>query len=202
MCAIAVVLHLRRFAYAAVLLAAFCSSLAAQRAAAAEPSPPKVGQQAPDFALPALDGEKVKLSGLTKKGPVVLMVLRGFPGYQCPICTRQVGQFLGVADELRNAGAAVVMVYPGPENDLLERAKEFMGDKSLPAGFHLVIDPGYEFTTAYHLRWKAPRETAYPSTFIIGRDRTVRFAEISKTHGGRTPASEVLKALKNLNSEE
>jgi hypothetical protein len=57
------------------------------------------------------------------------------------------------------------------------------------------MDPDYKFTNAYRLRWDAPRETAYPSTFVIDRERKVRFAKVSKTHGGRATASEVLKAL-------
>lgn len=36
-----------------------------------------VGQAAPDFALTAIDGEEVRLSGLRGK-PVVLVFLRGF----------------------------------------------------------------------------------------------------------------------------
>ena len=63
--------------------------------AAAPPAGPKVGDEAKDFELVALGGEKVKLSTLTAKGPVVLVVLRGYPGYQCPLCTRQFGQIVG-----------------------------------------------------------------------------------------------------------
>ena len=46
---------------------------------------PGVGDKAPAFSLQSLGGETVKLSALTEQGPVVLLVLRGFPGYQCPI---------------------------------------------------------------------------------------------------------------------
>ena len=48
---------------------------------------------------------------------------------------------------------------------------------------------------AYGLRWDAPSETAYPATFVIDRSGTVRFAQISRVHGGRTPAADVLAAL-------
>ena len=46
---------------------------------------PKVGDKAPDFTLRSLDDKTVRLSELTAKGNVVLFVLRGWPGYQCPI---------------------------------------------------------------------------------------------------------------------
>ena len=59
----------------------------------------------------------------------------------------------------------------------------------------MLIDPGYGFTNAYGLRWDAPQETAYPATFVIDRDGTIRFARVSLEHGGRTPVADVLKAL-------
>jgi thioredoxin-dependent peroxiredoxin len=156
---------------------------------------PQVGEQAPDFELMALDGKTVKLASLLREGPVALLVLRGYPGYQCPICNRQVGQFLGQATKFTAAGARVVMVYPGPSKELQARAHEFIEGKTLPKHFTLVIDPDYVFTNAYHLRWEAERETAYPSTFVIGQDGKIRLAKVSRTHGDRASAEEVLRAL-------
>lgn len=142
-----------------VLAAAVGCGVAVNTAAAADTFP-KVGDSAKDFELAAVGGEKVKLSKLTETGPVVLVVLRGYPGYQCPLCTQQVAQFFGKADAFKAAGARVVFVYPGPANDLEKRAKEFLGDKRMPDGFYLLTDPDYSFTNAYGLRWNAPAETA------------------------------------------
>ena len=44
--------------------------------------PPAVGEKARDFELDSLDGQKIKLSALAQRSPVVVVVLRGFPGYQ------------------------------------------------------------------------------------------------------------------------
>lgn len=166
-------------------------------ATAAEPKLPAVGDEAADFELPRLSGETAKLSALAKEGPVVVVVLRGWPGYQCPLCTRQVGQFIGAAKKFQDAGAKVVFIYPGPAESLKKHAEEFAADTKLPEGFQFVIDPGYTFTNAWNLRWDAPRETAYPSTFVVGGDQKIRFAQISKTHGGRADVNDVLKALGN-----
>jgi thioredoxin-dependent peroxiredoxin len=157
--------------------------------------PPKVGDSAPDFTLSTLDGNAVHLSKLTAEGPVVLVVLRGWPGYQCPICTRQVGEFIARADDLKAAQARVVLVYPGPADGLADHAKEFVAGKNVPAGFTFVVDPDLKFTSGWGLRWDAPKETAYPSTFVVDRQGVVRFALVSKTHGGRAGAADVLKAL-------
>jgi thioredoxin-dependent peroxiredoxin len=125
-------------------------------------------------------------------------MLRGYPGYQCPICSRQVGELLQNADQLKKAGALVVLVYPGPAGELKQRAKEFVADRTIPEHFRFLIDPDYSFTNAYGLRWEAPRETAYPSTFVIDRQGVVRFAHISKSHGDRTDPKTILKELANL----
>jgi peroxiredoxin len=87
------------------------------------------------------------------------------------------------------------MVYPGPTQGLGARAKEFLADKTLPDNVDLLLDPGYQFTKLYGVRWDAPRETAYPSTFLIDRNGVVVFSKVAKGHGGRTTAAEVLEAL-------
>jgi peroxiredoxin len=158
-------------------------------------APPTIGQKAPDFSLSTPDGRTVRLSDETSKGPVILVVLRGYPGYQCPYCNRQVQDFIQKSQGFADAGARVVLVYPGPPQDLGARANEFLADKKLPANIELVLDPGYDFTSLYGLRWDAPQETAYPSTFLLDRDGVVFFSKIVKEHGGRTTADEILGAL-------
>lgn len=160
--------------------------------------PPKVGDLAPDFTLNTLSGASVRLSDVAQRETVVLVVLRGWPGYQCPICSRQVHEFVSHADEFAALKAQVVMVYPGPAEKLQEHAEEFLRDKSWPATFTYLIDPDYTFTHLFDLRWDAPKETAYPSTFIISRDRRVQFAHVSHKHGDRVSAPEALKALQEL----
>ena len=159
---------------------------------------PKVGDKAPAFALNTLDGTPVSLSGELARGPVVLVMLRGWPGYQCPFCTRQFGDFLSHAKELAAAGARVVWVYPGPSDQVRQRAQEFTANKELPGNFRFATDPDYGFTTAYGLRWDAKGETSYPSTFVIDATATVRFAQVSRAHDGRASAADVLKALAAL----
>jgi peroxiredoxin len=156
---------------------------------------PEAGDRAQDFALTALDGSTVRLSEAYASNPVVLVVLRGFPGYQCPLCNRQVQDFFKNAEGFANSGARVIMVYPGPAQDLETRAREFLTGKTVPNGFDLLIDPDYKFTNQYGLRWDASKETAYPSTFVIDRGGIVFFAKVSKSHGDRTTAAAILDVL-------
>jgi peroxiredoxin len=171
---------------AAVLVAASIAAWAAR---------PGVGEAAPEFVLRGLDGKEVRFSAEWKKGPVALVVLRGYPGYQCPICNRQVKEFIGKGEEFAKAGACVVMVYPGPAEGLEARAKEFAMDKMLPGHFVMVLDPDYAFTNLYGLRWEAKGETAYPATFVVGKDGKVKWTKVSDSHAGRASAAEALSAL-------
>jgi thioredoxin-dependent peroxiredoxin len=159
---------------------------------------PKLGEQAPLFSLLDVDGQRVTLAGELSHGPVVLVLLRGWPGYQCPFCTRQFADFLGHAPAFEAAGAHVVWVYPGPSDAVQQHAREFLASRALPSNFRVTTDPDYVFTNAYGLRWDAPQETAYPATFVIDRSGTVRFAQISIGHDGRALASDVLKNLERL----
>ena len=55
---------------------------AASGQAAAPAAPPAVGEAARDFTLSRIDGKPITLSALAKEGPVVVLMLRGWVGYQ------------------------------------------------------------------------------------------------------------------------
>lgn len=187
-----------RFRFSLLGIAAFACGIALSgnpASAEEKQTAPKVGETAKDFELSALSGGEVKLSKLTANGPVVLVVLRGYPGYQCPLCTVQFSEFLTQAAEFKKANARVVFIYPGPSAQLKERANEFIKGKDYPDHFQLLLDPDYTFTNAYGLRWDKQGETAYPSTFVIDGKGKITFATVSKTHGGRAKATDALKAV-------
>jgi peroxiredoxin len=174
----------------AVLLIATLAAASPIIAAAGFGKAPKLGEKAPPFSLLDLDGQRVTLDGELAQGPVVLVLLRGWPGYQCPFCTRQFADFLGHASAFEAARARVVWVYPGPSESVQQHAREFLASRALPSNFRITTDPDYVFTNAYGLRWDAPQETAYPATFVIDRGAIVRFAHISIGHDGRAAATD------------
>jgi len=158
---------------------------------------PAVGAKAPDFTLQTPTGAFVILAKERAKGTTVLVLLRGFPGYQCPYCVKQVHDFVEHSADFAARKANVVLVYPGPPADLDQHAKEFLAKQAdLPSNIKLVIDPDYKMTNLYGLRWDAPHETAYPSTFILDASGTILFEKISHSHGDRTSADDILAQLK------
>ena len=157
--------------------------------------PPETGETAPDFELAAINGKKIRLSEVSKKGAVVLVMLRGYPGYQCPLCTVQVGQLMSKAKQFGAVKARVLLIYPGPAKDLKARAEEFVKGKAMPENFDLLLDPDYTFANQYGLRWDAKNETAYPSTFVLNTARKVLFVKVSREHGDRAKIEDILAAL-------
>jgi thioredoxin-dependent peroxiredoxin len=165
------------------------------RLVAQESRAPEVGEAAPDFSLKTIEGESVQLSKILENGPAVVVLLRGYPGYQCPLCSRQVASLISAKKSFADKKATVVMVYPGEASGLGDYAKAFMGKTELPDHFVLAIDPDYEFTRSYGLRWEAKNETAYPSTFVISKDGKVKKSWVSQSHGGRADTKQVVAEL-------
>jgi thioredoxin-dependent peroxiredoxin len=157
---------------------------------------PAVGAKAPDFTLSTPTGKRVALSTVHGGHNLVLVILRGFPGYQCPYCVKQVHDFADHASDFKAKNTRVLLVYPGPPADLDQHAKEFLEKQAeLPSNVVLVTDPDYKITNLYGLRWDAPHETAYPSTFILDKNGMVVFEKISHSHGDRLSAQDALDHL-------
>ena len=91
-----------------------------------------------------------------------------------------------------------ILVYPG-EGTLLQRhAEEFMGSRSLPDPLVIVRDQEMKMVTEWGLRWDRPRETAYPSAYIIDRNGRVRWLKVSDNHAGRASVDEIVRELRKL----
>ena len=101
------------------------------------------GDRAPDFELPAADGEgTVSLSLWRRRGPVLVALFRGL---YCPFSRRQMVQLGLLADRLRLLGVeplGVVATAP-------ERARPYFAHH--PPCFRFGADPGLVTHHAYRL---------------------------------------------------
>ena len=90
---------------------------------------PVVGDKAPDFTLPTPSGKAVTMSSEQHGHCLILVLLRGYPGYQCPFCVRQVHDFVKHASDFAAKNTRVLLVYPGPPanlgNNLLDSPTPF-----------------------------------------------------------------------------
>ena len=158
-----------------------------------------VGDRAPDFDLPVVGAaDYLKLSDEYDEGPVVVIVLRGYPGYQCPVCSRQFASLANRATALGKEAHRVILVYPGKAEMLERHAERFKGSRSLPEPLVIVRDDGMKMVASWGLRWNSRRETAYPATYVIDRNGRIRWKKVSQSHAGRSTVEEILKQLRAL----
>ena len=135
---------------------------------------PKVGEKAPDFTLVTPTGASVALAKVRAKGATVLVLLRGFPGY--PTVS---SKYMILWNTVRTSSPkrrTSCLFTPAPQPVSNQQAKEFLAKQAdLPSNVKLVVDPDCKRTIMYGLRWGAPHEIAYPSTFVLdARDRSFR----------------------------
>lgn len=161
---------------------------------------PKEGSKIGEITGTTMHGAEFNLSKLVEKGSVVLVILRGFPGYQCPVCSTQVAGYIAKAEEFeKQRNTPVVFIYPGEVSNLEKRAKEFTAplekEVELPSNFIFVLDQDYRITNYLGLRWDEPKETAYPAAFVIDHSGYIQYAKVSDNHHDRATADEVLEFL-------
>ena len=161
---------------------------------------PEEGSKIGEITGTTINGGDFQLSKLVEKGSVVLVMLRGFPGYQCPVCSTQVAGYIAKAEEFeKQRNTPVVFIYPGKVKNLEKYAKEFTApleeEIDLPSNFIFVLDHDYKITNHLNLRWDEPKETAYPAAFVIDHDGYIQYSKVSDNHHDRATADEVLEFL-------
>jgi peroxiredoxin len=106
-------------------------------------APLRAGEQAADFALPALDRDgTVSLTDYRGRSGLLLALERGL---YCPFCRRHIWQLGATARALKPLGVDVLAVVATPP----ERAKAYL--RYRPAPVALAADPGTETHRAYGL---------------------------------------------------
>ena len=99
------------------------------------------GQMAPDFIATDQHGQTLRLSELTRKGPVVLIFYRGL---WCPACQQHLAELQSQLSQFVERGASVVAITP----ELPEHTLENVSVKS--TSISIVHDEGYRIMEAYH----------------------------------------------------
>jgi peroxiredoxin Q/BCP len=151
----------------------------------------EAGEKAPDFTLPADNGEKVKLSDL-KGTPVVLYF---YPKDDTPGCTKEACAFRDQQAELQKLGAKVFGVSP---DDVASHEK--FRDK-FQLNFPLLADVGHKTAEKYGA-WREKNMYGQKkmgiqrSTFLIDADGKV--AKVWKAVKVDGHDQQVLKAIEGL----
>lgn len=170
-----------------------------------------VGATAPDFELPDATGKKVRLSELLNQGPVVVNFYRG---EWCPYCNLELRAFQVMQAEFEAAGAQLVAISPElPDHSLSVTEKHELAYPVLSdVGNTVAKTFGLVFALAETLRpiylnfgldipasnGDDSYELPFPATFVIDRDRTIRYSFVDADYTKRAEPSEVLAAVEVL----
>ena len=124
-----------------------------------------IGEVVQDFALPASNGETVKLSDYRGKH----VVLYFYPKNMTPGCTTQACDFRDYSKEFENLDAVILGISPDP----ISKHEKFIEKHGLP--FLLLSDENHEVAEQFGV-WKLKKNFGKEymgierSTFIIDRD--------------------------------
>jgi len=146
-----------------------------------------VGDEAPDFRLPALRGGELALSDFAGKKNVVLFF---YPKDDSPGCTVEACTFRDAYEDFVAAGAEVI----GVSSDSIDSKKAFADKHRLPMQF--VADAGGKVRAAYGVK-RTLGLIAGRETFIIDKQGIVRHVFRSQIRV-KEHVAESLAVLKQL----
>jgi peroxiredoxin len=149
------------------------------------------------LALTFIDtkGETIDLASYRGKKHVVLIVMRGFPGYVCPSCSAQTSRLIGNYPEFVKRNAEVLVVFPGARDHLPDFVKASQAEAANTAvPFPILLDENFQAVDQLHIRG----DLAKPSTYLIDKQGQVRFAYVGATSADRPSVKALLQQLDHL----
>ena len=170
-----------------------------------------VGDRAPDFELPDIDGGTVRLSDALAGGPVVLTFYRGA---WCPYCNSSLQGFQAELADVMSAGGYLIAISPQAEAGSQEMAT------SNALSFPVLSDVGNRVSRDYGLVFRVDDETRaqyqavgidlpavngvdawelpVPATYVIDTDGTIRAAFVEADYTQRADPRDVIEALRQI----
>ena len=150
---------------------------------------PTVNETAPDFCLPADQGEEFCLS--KHLGERLLLVF--YPGDNTPVCTRQLCEYRDGIESFSQLGVTVI----GISSDGLESHRKFRAKHDLP--FVLLSDESLEVARSYGCKGALGMKRA---VFLVDEKGVIRYAHIEALALFRRRAEELLEVIRELDGGE
>lgn len=169
----------------------------------------KFGDRAPDFTLPSANGDRVALSRLLAKGPVVISFYRG--GW-CPYCNLELRAYQRVLPQIRARGASLVAISPQTPDSSLSTAEknalefDVLSDcgsvvaRSFGIAFELpeVLRPLYAKHALARVNGTNDWVLPVPATYVVAPDSRIVLAHVDPDYRLRLEPDDVLSALQGL----
>lgn len=186
-------------------------SLAALEASGIAETVLREGDTVPDFELPDALGRPVRLGDLLADGPVILSFYRG---QWCPFCNLELRALQAALIDVEAAGASLVAISPNnPDISLTTVEKHGLQftvlsdhDNLVAKQFNLVYEMTEENVAVYRRhgrdvgamngtdKWELP----IPATYVIDRNRIIRYSFVDLNHRRRAEPSEVVAVAAQL----
>lgn len=169
----------------------------------------KVGDTAPEFALPGATGASTSLNSMLEEGPVVLVWYRG--GW-CPYCNIQLHDYQSHLDEFKAAGGQLVAISPEtPDHSMTTAEKQSLT-------FKVLSDQGNKVAKQFGIAYTLPKEVSdsfkgrldlekyngdtsnelpLAAVYVVGKDRKISYVFLDQDYRKRAPVAEILKALES-----
>lgn len=168
----------------------------------------KAGATAPDFILPDVHGNKVKLSTLLAKGPVVLSFYRG--GW-CPYCNLELRALQQVLPQLKQLGATLVAISPQTPDESLSTSEKnalsfpVLSDQAstVASSFGITFDLADELRPVYTaFNHALPQKNGVdswvlpiPATYVITKTGKILLSFVDVDYRNRLEPAAVITVL-------
>lgn len=145
-------------------------------------------------------GKLVDLSTFVGKKPVVLVFMKGFYSHGiCVYCTRQTADLAQNAKGFADAGAEILVVYPGAEehiNAFVKSVREYekSDDPRFQLPFKVLLDVNQDVVRAL----KIDGDLAHPTSFILDKDGVCRYQYVGRSLSDRPKAATLLEETKKI----
>jgi peroxiredoxin len=152
---------------------------------------PGVGELAPDFILPRIGGELVRLSDYRGQQPVVLAFTRIFTEKLfCPFCYPHIQDLKQRYQDIRDRGAELLMIS---STDRVQ-SEQIVSDLNLPYPF--LSDPD---CTTFRLYGAGQALGApLPAQFILDREGRITYRHLFTFIDSNAEPDRILQELKRL----
>jgi peroxiredoxin len=152
---------------------------------------PQVGEVAPDFRLPRVQGESVKLSDYFGQKPVLLAFTRIFTEKLfCPFCYPHIQELKDRYQEIQEAGAELLMIS---STDPVQSA-QVVEDLALPYPF--LYDPAC--TTFRRYGAGQALGAPLPAQYVLDKTGRIVYRHLFSFADHNVDTSDVLAILKKL----
>lgn len=174
--------------------------------------PLKAGEKTPDTTLYTQEAKELKIQGLVKEKPTVLIFYRG--GW-CPYCTKHLSALSTIEEKLIALGYQIVAVSPDSPAKIQE-----MRNKQKLTSYTILSDSDMETAKAFGIAFQVPPELVakykneyhidieadsgrkhhllpHPAVYIIGTDGQIDYSHVNEDYKSRLDPAEILQAAKS-----